>query len=451
MGLVAGALISGGVALLQWLQQPLLGPWMAALPPGGRPFGNFGQPNHLSSAAVLGFGALLWLHQVRRFPAPLLWSLGTALLAIVVMTGSRTGLLQVALLLGAALALKGRLGLVLRRREAIAFLLIAGALVMIWPVLNQALTLDNARPAQQLAAESVRVPVWMLLLKAVGEAPWLGHGWLQVAQAQWTVALDAPPIHRLFEHSHNLAIDFLVWAGIPMGALLFLLVVLGVAGPDPRRVTARSFWLRAMVAALLVHGLLEYPLEHAYFLLPAGLLLGFACGLEARESALAGQSGLRPRRHGMALSGLALALATGVTAADYVRAEIDHRALRMESSRIGGAAAPRSQPLDLRVLDQLEAFLAFARTEARVGMTTEELNAFARVVHRYPIPPAMLRLALAQGLNGRPEAAADTLARLCRMHDPARCDEGRESWAVVQSVHPSLMAVPYPATPTRAR
>ena len=452
LALAIAALVSGFIALLQWLQQPLLGVWMIALPPGGRPFGNFGQPNHLSSAAVLGFGALLWLHQSRRLPSAGLWAGGVALLAVVVMTGSRTGLLQVALMLLAAAVLRSRWELRLRRREALGFLLVTVALTLLWPVLNAALTLDNARPVEQLASESVRWPAWLLFLRAVGEAPWLGHGWLQVASAQWSVALETPPIYRLFEHSHNLAVDFLVWAGVPAGGLLMLLVLLGLVGPDPRRISADSFWLRAMVAALLVHGLLEYPLEHAYFLLPAGLLLGFAHGIEEARPRLGADERAAPRFQGMALSGLALAVATGVTAADYIRAEVDHRAFRMESTRIGGAAAAaRTEPLDLRVLDQLEAFLAFARTEARAGMSSNELESITRIAQRYPIPPAMLRLALAQGLNGRPEAAADTLARLCRMHDPLRCDEGRESWAVVQSVHPSLMAVPYPATPTRAR
>ena len=155
-----------------------------------------------------------------------------------------------------------------------------------------------------------------------------------------------------------------------------------------------------------------------------------------------------PRFQGMAVSGLLLAAATGVTAADYIRAEIDHRAFRMETARIGGAAAAaRTVPLDLRVLDQLEAFLAFARTEARTGMTPAELEGFERIVRRYPIPPAMLRLALAQGINGRPEAASATLARLCRMHDPLRCEEGRQSWAVVRPLHPALSAVSFPDSP----
>lgn len=448
VALAVAAGVSGFIGLLQWIQQPLLGVWMIALPPGGRPFGNFGQPNHLSSAAVLGFGALLWLHQARRLPTAGLWVGGVVLLAVVVMTGSRTGLLQVALMLLGAVAFRARWHLRLRRREALGFVLAAAILTLSWPALNAALTLDNARPVAQLASESVRWPAWLLLLHAVGEAPWLGHGWLQVASAQWSVALEAPPIHRLFEHSHNLAVDFLVWAGVPAGGLLLLLVLLGLCGPDPRRIRANSFWLRAMAVALLVHGLLEYPLEHAYFLLPVGLLLGFAHGIETPESVAIDGALRAPRLQGMAISGLLLAAATGVTAADYIRAEVDHRAFRMESARIGGAAAAaRTVPLDLRVLDQLEAFLAFARTEARAGMTVGELEAFERIVRRYPIPPAMLRLALAQGINGRPEAAAATLARLCRMHDPLRCDEGRQSWAVVRPLHPALSAVPFPDSP----
>ena len=42
---------SVGLALLQWLSIGLGGLWVAAIPPGARPFANLGQPNQLAMLA----------------------------------------------------------------------------------------------------------------------------------------------------------------------------------------------------------------------------------------------------------------------------------------------------------------------------------------------------------------------------------------------------------------
>ena len=79
-------------------------------------------------------------------------------------------------------------------------------------------------------------------------------------------------------------------------------------------------------------------------------------------------------------------------------------------------------------------------------MSADEVDWMRRVSQRYPVPAALLRYALAAGLNGRPDEAAATLGRLCKMHAPARCDEGRVAWAELQGRYPELRAIVAPPT-----
>ena len=63
---------------------------------------------------------------------------------------------------------------------------------------------------------------------------------------------------------------------------------------------------------------------------------------------------------------------------------------------------------------------------------------------RFAYAPAMLRYALAAGLNGDPAAAQLTLARLCRVHRATRCEEAREAWQSLQQRYPEMARVRLP-------
>ena len=67
-----------------------------------------------------------------------------------------------------------------------------------------------------------------------------------------------------------------------------------------------------------------------------------------------------------------------------------------------------------------------------------------RAAQRQPMPPALLRYALACGLNGQPLAAERALRAICRMNIAERCDEARQSWQVLQARYPPLATIPAP-------
>ena len=77
-------------------------------------------------------------------------------------------------------------------------------------------------------------------------------------------------------------------------------------------------------------------------------------------------------------------------------------------------------------------------------MATDEVEWMRQVSGRFAYPPALLRYALAAGLNGRPEESRRVLDLLCRSPPRRSCAEARESWTVTQARYPVLGTVSAP-------
>jgi O-antigen ligase len=436
-GTVAGAIASVGVALSQWTA--VHGFFIAGvtLPPGGRPSGNVAQPNHLCTIIFLGLCSLAYLREARRVGRLGFWAGAAFLVLGMVMSGSRTGWLQAGALLALVLATQDRAALRVRAASVLGLLAIYVALTLAWPAINDALLLSGNRAVGEQLQGGVRFPLWMAMFDAIGRQPLWGYGWQQVASAQIAVAVDHPAVYYLFEHSHNLVLDLLLWAGVPVGGTIIALAAWALWRQLRALTDARAVWLMAGVLGVLMHAMLEYPLEYAYFLIPTGLALGAAHAL------CPGQPAVSVPAAASRAAWLVASVLLGAVAVEYLQAEQNHRLLRLESAHIGTLRIESQSP-GLHLLTQLEAFLAFARTEARPGMAAEEVASMRRVAQRFGYPPVMFRYALAAGLNGDPKAAQQTLAAICRIHSRLRCQEGRDNWKLLQVRYPVLTAVQVP-------
>lgn len=426
------ALLSVGIALVQWTGAFSLGIYAADLPPGARPFANVAQPNHLCTLCFLGLCSLLWQHQDQRVSGLAFWLGAGFLLLGMVMTQSRTGWLQMGLLIAFGLCMRMRADLRITRTQ----LLMLGAVFVVgtlmWPLINDVMLLSAGRSLDEQMRAGVRLPYWWAMLDAIGREPLWGYGWQQVGAAQQRVALDHPAIAVLFEHSHNLVLDLLLWNGIPAGVFIIAALAWWFIAYIRACCDAQTVWLLGAVGGIFTHGMLEFPLEYAYFLIPAGLAMGAVEGLLPRG----GPSLYLPRWVILSFTGL-LTTVFLWTAVEYLEAEENFRTLRMESARIGvdGIVTPASK---LRLLTQLEAFLHFARTEATTDMPPDKVDWMRKVSERFGYPSVLFRYALATGLNGQTEVAHETLARLCRIHEPQRCIEAHEAWMALQARYPQL-------------
>ncbi|MFD1891931.1 pilin glycosylation ligase domain-containing protein [Ottowia beijingensis] len=91
-GWLAAALLSSGVALLQYFDlEAALFPWVNIAQPG-QAFGNLRQPNQLASLLVMGLLALRWWVQAGRVPMGAALALGALLVSALAATASRVGL-----------------------------------------------------------------------------------------------------------------------------------------------------------------------------------------------------------------------------------------------------------------------------------------------------------------------------------------------------------------------
>ena len=434
---LAAGMVSTGLAALQWLD---VGPiaFVELIHPGGRPVANLIQPNHLATLLGLSLTGALWLFETRRINGPVLAVTAAWLCLGVVMTRSRTAWLYMLVFALSWLWIRHRASVRLSvgaMTGAMSAFVIA---VLAWGPLSRAV--DVASPlsmAERLQGGGGRLRFWETLLDALWSSPWVGYGWTQVSRAAVAGSSQHYTGESMLRNSHNVVIDLLLWNGIPLG-LLMIGVLAWWFVRQLRNCSDPQHWLLLVgVSVVVVHALLEYPIEYMYFLLPMGLMVGAMEGWQPTKP-------WRAPRLTLAVPLIAMTGLTGWVSVEYYRVEEASRQGLMVMAGYARTAAPP----DVVLLDGPREYIRLWKTPAHSEMKVEELRWMRDVVERNPSPPAMLRYALATGLNRNPLESAATLVRLCNMHKPERCDEGRKSWAQAQSQYPALEGITFPRTPT---
>jgi Virulence factor membrane-bound polymerase, C-terminal/O-Antigen ligase len=441
---LVAAVASTGIGLVQWLRlgvQPLI----ENLGPTDRVFANFTQPNHLAALIGMAVPGVAWLFETRRvgrWPAWLaLWFLGFGL----VMTEARVGWLIVGVILVWWAIGRGRMAMRSTPWGVVAAVTPYIAMTLLWAPLNAALDQTAATVlagrAQSIGGRSV---IWPAMWDAAWREPLWGWGWMQVGAAQQAVALDHPAAFEWITYSHSLPLDLLVWNGVIVGSVIIAAIVGWTASRcfSCRDVTTWS--LLAAGGAVAAHALVEFPHAYTYFLLPLAVLVG---SIEAGRS-------IAPPHHDWSLSKWTFGAATAAMAAILAWIGVEYLEVEEAASRTrfkeAGYATPGDEPKvpDVILLDNQREFIWFRLTEAREGMLPQNVERMRRLNLRYMPPAAMLRYALAAGLNDRPDDARRNLRLICQMWRPRNCEEGRASWATLQERFPKLASIEYPAIVT---
>jgi O-antigen ligase len=342
-------LACAAVAVIQVFAPPAGESWWIArsgLP--GRAVGNLRQPNHLATVLLWALAGLVaWLQarhatrdgtslaaagqpglaRERRVETAATLALVAALMLALVLSGSRTGLVGLALLaawglLDRRLAWPARLPLL----AAPPLCALAWGGVSWWSVVH-----GTALGARQRLAEgdisASRFGIWSDTWALLQQHPWTGVGWGQFNFAWSLSPFPTRPV-AFFDHTHNLPLQWAVELGVPAAAGLLALALWGLwrawrrsRGAGAGEGAARGALMMVLVVGL--HSLLEYPLWYAHFLLPAAFAWGHA---QARAWArpappappppAAGRG--RPAR-ALAGAGLLCALGAGFAVQDYLR------------------------------------------------------------------------------------------------------------------------------------
>ncbi len=434
-------LASVGIELAQWLR---LWPLRIAdfdlllYHPGSghRLFGNLGQPNHLATLLVWSLIAMWWAYLSGRIRGVVAVGAAAFLMAGISATQSRTAWLELAVLAAGAMLWRPLAG---RRcaRALIGLGLLAIALTVGWEAVNQAVELQAARAlSEEVSSVGLRPAAWQLFIDATLQRPWTGWGWNQIAVAQSAVALDHPSLRYTFQSTHNIALDLVVQNGLPLGLLMSFGLGSWMLLKARHIGTAAACMLWLAVAVLGVHALLEFPQNYAYFLLPAGLMIG---ALEAMHPW--GMSVRVGRWMGAGVLLLA-AMLTAWVSVEYNMAERNLERLRFERARVGPSRS--SEAPDLVLLTQLRDFLRALRLRPVAGMSEEQLELMRSVTRQYPSDGNHLMLASMEALNDRTDAAGTTLDRMCRMVPPNRCRDALATWRSMANSSPPLAKVDLP-------
>ncbi len=280
------ALISSVIGLLQYFGlTAALEPLVNRTSWPGEAFANLRQRNQFASLTNIALAALIWW--VAKLSAAVTvdgqiaprtrwWvTFAAALLAVGnAASASRTGALQLALVC-ALYAVWGGWRQPLVRRVLVVALLAYGlaSLALPWVAgfdLWQHGMAARLRTGEEACAS--RLVLWSNVLHLIAQKPWLGWGWGELDYAHYTTLYNGLRFCDILDNAHNLPLQLAVELGVPFAVLVcggFMWWALKQKPWRERDTTRQLAW--SVMAVILLHSMLEYPLWYGPFQMAFGL------------------------------------------------------------------------------------------------------------------------------------------------------------------------------------
>ena len=289
------------IAVCQWVNLDAYLPGMHNIRSfGGRPYANFAQPNNMATFLLMALLACLYLYEKQKLNTKLLIFVSVLIVTGIVLAQSRTSWVACLCILfyGAYQYYKGILSLKWYYVAGWAALFVA---MLVWalplsvtilsPFVESAAA-NNAGAVElsrRATGDMSRFGIWQQMLHAIIDQPLWGYGWHQTSVA-YTLISDYFQGPVWVRSAHNFVLDFLIWNGLVVG-LPFLAYFAYWGIQLVRRVNSvESVIGLLMVAVFVIHAMLEFPQNYAYFLLPVGFIIGILQAQSAVQT-----FGLSPR------------------------------------------------------------------------------------------------------------------------------------------------------------
>lgn len=334
--LLAG-LFSSGIGFLQYFGATnFLEPWVNQTRLG-EAFANLRQRNQFASLTNIAFAALIWFSisfagktgstmQINGRRQALMLLAASLLAAGNAASSSRTGALQL-LFLCALYCVWGVCRQPLPRRALLVVALTYCATTFLFPWLAGFDLSLHGMAARLRDGDSVcssRLTLWSNVLNLIAQKPWFGWGWGELDYAHYITLYDGPRFCGILDNAHNLPLQLAVELGVPVALLVcggfvwWILRQRPWLEADPTRQLAWS-----VMAVILLHSMLEYPLWYG----PFQVTLGFCIGLlwQTAGSAKNAASGVKIIRNSplipvyQALLAIVLIVIASYAAWDYHR------------------------------------------------------------------------------------------------------------------------------------
>lgn len=276
------AVVCSLMAILQWLHLEFYVYGIMQLY-GNRPYANFGQPNNLATFLILGFLGGLYLFEKGKINSKTYIFYGCFILFAITLTQSRTSWIVFIFVLiyfyyksslyGQQFKLKFYKLFIL----ALGYFIFSGYLfsyISNWIEINTRVDIVHTFSiAERTSSGYERFGMWLQILHAISQRPWLGYGWNQTSIAV-VESIQFNTVHIWFNSAHNILLDILVWNGIPLGGGIILYNIIWLFWLNKNAKDITSIIAILMISAILIHAMFEFPQRYACFLLPMGFLLG---------------------------------------------------------------------------------------------------------------------------------------------------------------------------------
>lgn len=409
---VIAALVTAVIGLVQYFGVSAnFGSWINRTG-AGEAFGNLRQRNQYATLTNVGLAVLL-LHPPARSASSIWRLVATALLAIGnAASSSRTGMAQLVMLL-IMVGIWGGLRRAPTRRVVLAAVLAYGLAILLLPRLlgsdpDAFGVLARLRHAGPECAS--RLVLWANVLDLTAEKPWGGWGWGELDYAHFVTLYPGLRFCDILDNAHNLPLHLAVELGVPIAVLAGGVGWGLVVQSRPWRETRparRMAW--ALLALILLHSMLEYPLWYGPFQITGGLCVWilWSTRRSARPS-LPGR-GDAPARTWAAALPVALLAAVVYAAWDY------HRV-----SQLYLAAGERAPAYRDNTLEKVKGSWLFGRQVRFAELTTTDvtpenaahINALAHeLLHFSPEARVVEKLIESAALLGRDDEVLAFLAR----------------------------------------
>jgi O-antigen ligase len=438
LSLLVAGLLSSVLALLQYFDvEAMFAPWVNAAGPG-QAFANLRQRNQFASLTNLALAVLL-LWALHAKPGALnknasaLTLTGAALLAVGnAASASRTGGVQL-LLLCALLALWGGWRVRLVRLVLICAGVAYATSAIALPFAAGFDWMANGLFARLQAGDqpcASRITLWSNVLHLMAQKPWLGWGWGELDYAHFITLYDQPRFCDILDNAHNLPLHLAVELGLPAALLIcggFMAWALRQkpwAERDPARQMA---W--AVLALILLHSLLEYPLWYG----PFQIAFGVCVVLLSRQKKLSEVKNTSKNESYWLLAGILQALTAIILIACVSYAAWDYRRI----SQIYLPPELRAAAYRTDTLNQIRSSWLFADQVQFAELMTTPLTlanaewtfeSAAQMLHYSPEPRVIEKLIESAVLLGKED---DALAYLARYRAAFPAEHGR--WAKAQT------------------
>ncbi|MDC4548657.1 Wzy polymerase domain-containing protein [Acinetobacter baumannii] len=369
---------------------------------GNRPYGNFGQPNNMATFLIMGLLGCLFLYEKNKATVWLLLPSALIILFTIALSQSRTSWIVFPFLLiywiVKQFGKQKRFRFVQGLLWCLAFFLIAG---LILPYITQFIEFstnteitETSSFVARAGSGHERIGMWIQILHAIAQQPWLGYGWSQTSVAV-VDSIQYGAVHVWFNSAHNILLDLIIWNGIPIGIIIIAYFACWFLWLNQQAKETISIIAILMVCTVLIHAMLEFPQRYAYFLLTCGFLLGI---VQAQTPVL----------KGIVLNKQVLRLIWGISLILLVAIWRDYNVYVTNSNLLFKNKQPNAEVLgsnQIFVLTQFEQRLKWIEMKPETTLSDADLAVWGSFVKNKATPYNLRKYAQLLAYNGKVEQA----------------------------------------------